>query len=232
MATIASTARARESATTSSLSDTGFPGRTVTGLCMVAGPILAIVGLALSIGVYKFKGADMMAAMADHHVRGWFAINISVVSMIVILVAVIGLAQLISTRKPAWGRWSGLIAVAGLMGPIFFEGIFWGSYQLTGASYQAAGAHLIDHANVIPSTLMNFSVPCVILGWILLGVGAYKAGLLSKPRAVCLGLTCLLAPGLAAAIVPLGIAAMVLLGIAVVPLGLDLLRQPALATTE
>jgi hypothetical protein len=193
---------------------------------MIAGPLLAIVALALSIGAYKFKGADMMAAMAAHHVRGWFALNLAVVAMIIILVAVIALAHRITAVKPAWGRWGGIVAIIGLMGPIFFLGIDWGSYQLTDPAYQAAGAHLIDHANIIPSTLMNISVPCVVLGWILLGIGAYKAGLLPKTRAICLGLTCLLAPGLAAAIVPLGIAAMVFLAVAIVPLGIELLRQP------
>lgn len=225
MATVASRIAPGEHVHTVSVTDTTFPGSMVTGVCMIAGPLLTIVALALSIGAYKFKGADMMAAMAEHHVRGWFALNLSVVSMIVILVAVIGLAQLISARKAAWGHWAGLVAVVGLAGPIFFEGIFWGSYQLTDPAYQEAGAHLIDHANVIPSTLMNISVPCVVLGWILLGIGAYKAGLLPKTRAICLGLTCLLAPGLAAAIVPLGIAAMVFLAIAIVPLGIELLRQ-------
>jgi hypothetical protein len=225
MATIASRIASTEHTRTASVADTSFPGPIVTAICLIAGPLLAIAGLVLSFGVYKFKGADMMSAMAAHHVRGWFALNLSVVSMIVILVAVIALAHKITAVKPAWGRWSGIVAIVGLMGPIFFLGIDWGSYQLTDASYQAAGAHLIDHANIIPSTLMNISVPCVVLGWILLGIASYKAGILPRWRAVCLGLTCLLAPGLAAAIVPLGIAAMVFLAIAFVPLGLEMLSS-------
>jgi len=210
----------------SSITGSTFPGSAVTGVCMIAGPLLGIVGLALSIGIYKFKGADMMSAMAAHHLRAAFAINVSVASMIVLLIAVIGLAQQIAEIRPGWGRWGGLITVVGLMGPIFFEGIFWGSYQITASAYQAAGAHLIDHANVIPSNIVNISAPCIVAGWIVLGIGAYKAGILPKARAICLGLGCLLAPALAAAIVPLGIVAAAVLAVALLPLGIRLI-QPA-----
>lgn len=219
MSAIVSTVHSHESASTQSVAGNSFPGPLVTGVAMIAGPLLAIVGLALSIGIYKFKGADMISAMAAHHVRAGFAINISVASMVVLLIAVIALAHSITEGAPRWGRWGGVVTIIGLMGPIFFEGIFWGSYQITASAYQAAGAHLIDHANVIPSNVINVSAPCIVIGWIILGIGAYKAGVLPKWRAVCLGLGCLLAPALAAAIVPLGIIAGVLLALALVPLG-------------
>ncbi len=223
MATFASRSALHESVQASSVDDRSFPGALITGICMVTGPLLAIAGLALSLGVYKFKGADMMAAMADHHARGGIAVNLSVASMVIILVAVIALAQRITAVRPGWGRWGGIVTIVGLMGPIFFEGIFWGSYQITAPAYQAAGAHLIDHANIIPSNVVNLSAPCIVAGWILLGIGAYKAGILPRWQAVCLGLTCLLAPGLAAAIVPLGMIAMAFLAIAFIPMGVHAL---------
>lgn len=223
MAAITSTARTRESARPTSVNANTFPGPLVTGIAMIAAPLLAILGLALSIGIYKFKGADMMAAMAAHHLRAGFAINLSVASMVILLVAVVALAHSITEVEPRWGRWGGVVTIIGLMGPIFFEGIFWGSYQITASAYQAAGAHLIDHANVIPSNVINISAPCIVAGWIILGIGAYKARVLPSWRAVCLGLGCLLAPALAAAIVPLGILAAALLALALVPLGVQTL---------
>lgn len=225
MATIAPATHIRESTRPASVTSNTFPGPLVTGVAMISGPLLGILGLALSIGVYKFKGADMMRAMASSHLRAGFGINVSVASMVVLVVAVIGLSQLITAERPGWGRWGGVLTVVGLMGPVFFEGIFWGSYQLTGATYQAAGAHLIDHANRIPGNIMNVSVVCIISGWIVLGIGAYKARLMPKLRAVCLGLGCFLAPALAAAIVPLGIAVAVLLAIALAPLGWQLIAR-------
>jgi hypothetical protein len=222
MASITSEAGIGRSTHVVSVTRNSFPGPWVEGICMILAPILGVAGLALSLGVYKFKGAGMMTAMADNHIRGGLAINLSVASMMLLLIAVIALAHRITAVKPGWGRWGGIVTIVGLMGPIFFEGIFFGSYTIT--AYPAAGAYLIDHANVIPSNIVNVSAPCIVIGWILLGIGAYKAGILGKARAICLGLGCLLAPGLAAAIVPLGIAAAVLIGIALVPLGLEIIR--------
>ena len=223
MATVTSNTAIRRSTETLSVAPNGFPGPWVEGVCMILAPILGVLGLALSFGVYKFHGADMMTAMADNHFRSGLAINLSVASMILLLIAVVALAQRITAVKPGWGRWGGVVTIVGLMGPIFFEGIFFGSYKIT--AYPAAGAYLIDHANVIPSSIVNVSAPCIVAGWILLGIGAYKAGILGKPRAICLGLGCLLAPSLAAAVVPLGIAAAVLIGIALVPMGLEIVRS-------
>jgi len=66
VASIAGQGVARDIVTCEVTRDVGFPGRTVTGLCMIIGSILPI-------GVYHAKGVDFAAGMAAHHLRTGFS---------------------------------------------------------------------------------------------------------------------------------------------------------------
>lgn len=203
----------------------GFPGPLITGVCLIAAPILGVIGSALAIGVYSYKGADMIREMADHHARGTAGMNFAVAGVALMVFAVTALARAICTRRATLGRAAGTLTILGLAGPLFFEGMYWGASYLTAPSRQAAGAHMINATEVIPSTIVNVSGPALILGFILLAVGAAKSGLLSRSRSVALGLTALLPVGFISGFIVLSAIGFALAAIALVPLGLSALRS-------
>lgn len=202
---------------------TGFPGPAVAGVSLMAAPVLGAVGSALAIGIYAFKGADMMRGMAAHHARAVAGINVAVVGVALTVLAVLAVSSCVSARRPALGRTAGVITLVGLAGPLFFEGMYWGASFLTGPTWRQAGAHLIDGTTQIPNTIVNLSGPGLIVGFILLAVGSAKAGVLSRPRAVCLGMLALLPVGFVSGYIAVSAVGFAVSSVALVPLGLEAL---------
>lgn len=206
--------------------DTGFPGRLVGGVCLVAAPILALVGTGLAVDLYSEAGGPFASAMANHPMRGMAGVNLSVASIMLALFVVVVLARAITGTHPRLGRTGGVLTMLGLMGPMFFEGIFWGASRIIvqSPSHIAVAATLINRANVVPASVDNISGPCLFAGFILLGLGAAKSGLLSRWRAAALALTCLLPFGFISGYMVISLVAFLGLAVAVVPLGVRVLR--------
>jgi hypothetical protein len=203
-----------------------FPGRTITAICMVAGPLLGLIGSLCAIGIYSADGPTFIRGIAAAPSRFAVGINVQLASMMVLLFAIIGLAQLVSARHPALGRTGGTLTILGLCGPIFFEGIYWGGAHLTAAADQVPAATMYDASQIVPTVIMNISGPCLIAGFIVLGVGAARSGTLSRPMAVLLAITCILPAGFILGIISISAAAFVCLSVALVPLGIRMLRRP------
>jgi hypothetical protein len=224
MASIAGQGVARDVVARTVAPDVGFPGRTVTGFCMIVAPLLAIIGSLLPIGIYHAKGADFVAGMAAHHLRTGFAFNFAVGGMMLMIFAVAGVAQAIASVRPRLGQAGGVIAIIGICGPLFFNGTYFGGYQLTDPSTQAIAGKMIDHAQIIPSSIISISGPALVIGFILLGIGAAKAGVLRRWQAWALGITCLTPVGFISGFIVIAALGYVATTLALLPLGLRLLR--------
>jgi len=203
----------------------GFPGAGVTGACMIAGPALAVVASALGAGSYHARGAAFVAAMAGHPTQFDLAVQLSLAAMILLLFAVIGLATMIAGVVALWGRVAGVFTVIGLLGPISFESVYWAASRITdSAGHRAAAARLIDQSQIIPRSIMNISGPCLVLGFVLLGVAAHRAGVLDGPRAILLAVTCAIPAGFISGHLVIAVVAFACTTVALAPLGLRLLR--------
>jgi hypothetical protein len=201
-----------------------FPGRTATGVCMViAPPALAVLCL-LGTGIYKFKGHDFLSAMANHSTRTEIFLNFVPIAVFMLMLAVVGLAGMTAHRVPRLSAFGGGAALLGLCGPLFFVAIEFAGYQLSSPGRLADGSFMYDQANMVPRISVNLSGPAIVLGFVCLAVATYRAGLLSKVRAVCLALTALLPIGFIGAVLPVSAVGFVACSVALVPLGLALLR--------
>jgi hypothetical protein len=224
MASIAGQSVARDAATRTVARDVGFPGRSVTGLCMIVAPLLAILGSLLPIGIYHAKGADFVAGMAGHHLRGEFTFNFAVAGTILLIFAIIGMAQAIAQVRPRLGQTAGVLVIIGLCGPLFFNGVYFGGFQLTDPSTQSIAGKMMDQAQIIPSNIINISGPALVIGFILLGISAAKAGVLPRWQAWALGLTCIVPVGFISGFIVIAAIGFVCAALALLPLGLRLLR--------
>lgn len=204
-----------------------FLGNRITGFCMVVAPILAVFACLIGMGDYRAKGIDYVHLMGQHPALTSATFNLVVTIMVLSIFAVFGLSQLTVVRRPGLGRLAGIVTIVGLLGPIFFNGVYFGGFQLAGGSNEAAAGRAIDTAQRIPSVIMNVSGPALVFGFILLGVAAYKSGVLGKGRAIALGVTCLLPFGFISGYLVISAIGFLGLAIALVPLGARLWNAPA-----
>lgn len=206
--------------------ESGFPGRVVTGTCMVVAPVLAVIGTVLGIGTYHAKGVDFVSGMVAHPHLGNVAMQTAEAAMVLMIIAVAGLAGMVAVTRPGWGRTAGVLTIIGLCGPISFESLYWGAWHITDTpAHRAAAALMMDRAQMIPRTVMNVTGPALVIGFVLLAIATAKAGVLDRPRAVSLGITALIPVGFITG--HLAISAVGFLGtaVALVPLGVGLLRR-------
>lgn len=212
-----------------------FPGPRVTGGCLVVAPLLAVASTVFGAPAYHARGIDFVAGMVDHRTGFVVGIQLALAAMLLLLLGVVGLAGLLSSRVPRWGRVAGVLTVLGLCGPISFESIYWAASRITDtAAHRAAAAVLIDASQVIPRTVMNVTGPCLVLGFVLLGIAAARAGVLDRVRAVLLGATCLIPFGFISGHLLISTAGFCACAVALVPLGASMLRgspagQPAVS---
>ncbi|HET7304560.1 MAG TPA: hypothetical protein VFJ12_08450 [Segeticoccus sp.] len=204
----------------------GFPGPAVTGVCMVVAPLLAIGGTALGSRTYHARGADFVAAMAAHPGSFDTAVQLAESAMLVLLLAVVGLAGMTCAGRPRLGRWAGVLAVVGLCGPISFELVYWSASHLADtAVHRSAAALLIDESQVIPRTVMNVTGPALVVGFVLLAVAAARTEVLSRLRAGCLAATALIPLGFISGYLAISLVGFAGTAVALVPLGIEVLRR-------
>lgn len=204
-----------------------FPGPTVTGVSMLIGPPLALVASLIGAPAYHAMGADFVAGMVEHARAFEVAIQLSLASMMLLIIAVIGMASMICVTRPRWGRVAGVVTMIGLLGPLTFQSVYWAASHLVDtAAHRAAAAVLIDESQVIPRTVMNVSGPAIILGFVLLAIASAKSGVLPRTPAVLLGLTALIPFGFISGHLVISAIGFAAATVALVPLGVSQLRRP------
>lgn len=201
-----------------------FPGRVVTGVCLTVAPVVLAAMCFLGTGIYHFTGHAFLAAMAAHTVRTEIFLNVAPLAIIMLMLALVGVATMAATRAPRLARIGGSAVLIGLCGPLYFMAVEFSGYQLADPRHRAAGSYMYDQANMIPRISMNIVPIAIVGGFIVLAVAAHRAGLLGRTRAVCLALTALLPVGFIAAVLPISGVGFIACTVALAPLGVALLR--------
>jgi hypothetical protein len=203
--------------------DRGFPGRFWGGLCLVVAPLVGTASTLLAIGIYSATSADFAKGMAEHRGRMLLATNLDVIAIVLAAFAVLSLARRITVTHRRLGIWGGVLTMVGLFGPAFFIGIYFGALQIA-AKDPAATAKLLTDSQKLTGVI-NIAGPALVVGFILLGVGARKAGLLGTTRSVALAATLLLPFGFVFDVSPIATLGFVAMAIALVPMGVQDLRH-------
>jgi hypothetical protein len=189
---------------------------------MIAAPLLAAAGTALGIPIYQASGVAFVHAIARQPVVAQLALNLTVAGIVLFMLATVAIAHRIAVVRPGLGRSAGVMAIVGLAGPVFFEGIYWSTTQDLGGDLDSLGT-LMDRAQIVPRTIMNISGPALVIGFVLLGVGAAVAGQLGRVRAGLLAAAALMPFGFITGYLALATAGFVCAAVALVPWGIRLL---------
>jgi hypothetical protein len=159
-----------------------FPGRCVGGVCLILGPILLLTGALLRIQFHFFAPQQLQAYQAHPNLltaaysaysMGWVALCFGILTLV----------HRIAAWDRNWAFWGGVLTLLGLFNRTFNAGVDHMAFQMA----SVLGA---DQAfTVVSDTYRAFHVfrylnGSTMLGWPLLAIGAYRAGILGPVRAL------------------------------------------------
>jgi hypothetical protein len=203
--------------------------KTVAGACMMAAPVLGLIGFIVSPGLKDSEAALLGAVSADRD--EWFTGQMLVLLSLVALVpAVLGLMHMLREKQVALGHTGGALALLGTMAAIGSTAIGFVVWQMAGSTATAEMVALMERVNDTAGTAIPFYVAvfALPLGLVALAWGLMRAEAVHPAMAACLAL------GAVIAAIGFGAAEtwMLVAGYVVLLFGLGGIGQIVLAETE
>lgn len=198
--------------------------RWIDGVGLVLGPVLLLAGVLARVDVNDFF-PDQLAAYAVQPGQMVLSYSLFAAGVVALCPAVIALARRIGVSQPGWAVWGATLVVLGLFGRVFHLGISHLAFQMV----DALGVQVATKA--VSDTYGAFHVfkavnVFIMVGWIVLAIGAYRAKALGVIQSVALALAAGLPLGvLKGSSDPISLVAIVGLGVALVPLGVSVLKE-------
>ncbi|MEV4010520.1 hypothetical protein AB0J35_08470 [Nonomuraea angiospora] len=200
-----------------------LPGRWVEGAGLVLGPSLLLAGVLIRAGEGDFF-PDQLAAYAAQPERMVLSYSLYAAGVVLLWPAVTSLARLISRSHPGWAQWGATLVILGLFGRVFHAGVSHLAFHLVDALGLASAQKAVSETYGAFHVFKAVNV-CIMAGWVVLAVGAYRARVLGVIRCVCLALAAGLPLGvLKGSSDPISLVALAGLAVAFVPLGVAVLR--------
>jgi hypothetical protein len=202
-----------------------FPGRWFGAASLIVSPPLLLTGVLLRIQ-FHFFFPQQLAAYHDHPRLMTAASSCFLAGNILLWPAVLSLANMIATRRSGWAAWGASFVIFGLFARTFHAGADYLAFQIVridgvdSATKTIAASYGAFH---VVSTLNAM----ILLGWVLLAIGAYLSGTMGLVRSVALGLMAALMMGVLKGSSLTSVIAASGLCVAFVPLGFALLRTPS-----
>ena len=199
-----------------------FPGRWVGGASLIVGPLLIGSGALLRVR-FHFFAPQQLAAFQEHPDLITAAYSLYSIGSVVLCFGIITLANLIGRWSPVWGAWAGCLAILGLFNRTFSAGVDHLAFKLVRVqgldlAYQAVSdSYRAFH-------IFRYLNGSIMIGWVLLAIGAYRSGTLGLLRSLALGMMVMLPFGTLKGTEIRSIA-IIGLCVALIPLGVSMLRD-------
>jgi hypothetical protein len=207
----------------SSFTDNGFPGRWAGSISLILGPLLLFIGVTLRCP-FDFFFPYQLTAYQDHSTLMVASYSTFIAGNILMWPAVLTLVQLISKRNPNWAFWGGMFTIFGLFARTFHAGVDHLAFQLVHIQNPTLATKIIGDAYGAFHIFSTFNL-AIMLGWIILAIGAYLSRTLNIYCAIALGLMSGLPIGVLKGTSPFSFVATIGLCIALVPLGFKVLQD-------
>jgi hypothetical protein len=201
---------------------TAFPGRWVGGVSLILGPALILLGALLRIQFHYFA-PQQLSAYETHPALITAAYSCFSLGSVILCFGIISLASFITTWNRVWGLWGGTLAILGLFTRTFHAGIDHMAFQLVQVQSRDMAWQAVSDSYRAFHVFRNLN-GAIMVGWIVLAIGAYRSGTLNLFRSVALGLMVMVPFGTlkGTEIRAIGIVG---LCVALVPLGIAMLRN-------
>jgi len=163
---------------------------------MVAAPVVGFMAIAIAPDE-RSNGAEQLETIADSPARFGFGVLLSLVSLALLVLAVIGLVRLLGAEASRYGSAGGTLALFGIVAAAALTGIHWVDYHLAKFPGRVVA---IDLETRITSggafVLLSVIALATSLGLIVLAAGLFRRRVVAAwaPLALAVG----------AALVPIG----------------------------
>ncbi|MEV0666047.1 hypothetical protein ACIBI3_36030 [Actinomadura luteofluorescens] len=200
-----------------------FPGRWLAGTSLLLGPVLLLSGVLLRAR-FHFFFSDQLAAYDRHPMLMTASYSCFAAGTVALWPAVSALALRIGAVRPVTAAFGGGLVLVGLFARTFHAGADHLAFGLVDAQGRtSATAAVADSYQAFH--IFQYTSFAIMLGWPVLAVGAWRAGVLGPVRCLGLALMALLPLGVLKGTTPLSIAGAAGLCLALAPLGLATLLE-------
>jgi hypothetical protein len=191
---------------------------------MVLAPILLLSGILLRLPVHFFF-PQQLAAFQERPALIGAAYNLFLAGILALWPAIVTLAGLIGRTRPGWAVWGGSFVLFGLFARTFHAGADFMAFQVVRTSGVEVATRTVagSYGKFHVVSALNATI---LIGWVLLAIGAYLSGTLGRIRSIALGLMAALMMGVVKGSSATSVVAVTGLCVAFVPLGVEVLRTP------
>ena len=199
-----------------------FPGRWLGGVCLVAGPLLLLTGATLRVP-FHFFAPQQLQAFERHPDLVTAAYSLVSAGIVALCLGLLILVHRIALWDRTWAFWGGALAMVGFFNRVFSSGIDHMAFQMV-TVLGADGAFAVVSDTYRAFHVFRSANPAVMLGWPILSIGAFRAGVMGRTRAAALALMFMFPFG---TLKGTEIRSIALLGlcVALVPLGIRTLKD-------
>jgi hypothetical protein len=157
-------------------SDSHHFRKMVAGVCMVLGPLCALVAFIVSPAMHT-KVAAQMASIAAHPDRTLISTLLSIAAVGLVIVATLGLMHMLRERMVGYGHAGGAMALVGLLLAMASFGagmLMWAMVKDGVQASDITAVHKLTHAGA--SMIPLYILPWLsAVGYIVLAYGLYAA---------------------------------------------------------
>lgn len=200
-----------------------FPGRWAGGGALILGPLLLLAGVALRLP-FHFFFPQQLEAFRDHPALMTASYSLFAAGNLLLWPAVLTLVRLIGGVRPYWAMWGGIFAICGLFARTFHAGVDHLAFQLVRSQGLDSAVKAVSEAYGAFHLFSIFNL-AILLGWIVLAAGAYLSRTMNRLQSIALGLMAALPLGVLKGTTPSSLIAAAGLCLALMPLGLQVLRD-------
>ncbi|GAB3998812.1 hypothetical protein GCM10028807_47490 [Spirosoma daeguense] len=207
-----------------------FPGRWVGGISLIIAPILLLLAELLRIP-FDFFFPQQLKAFQEHPTQLTTAYSLFLAGNILLWPAIATLAHKIGQTRPGWALWGATFVIMGLFARTFHYGINHLAFQLVNIQgLQQATKAVADSYGAfhIVATLSA----AIMVGWVILAIGAYLSGTFGLVRSLALALMSALMLGVLKGSSPVSTLATAGLCVALIPLGVNVLNDGPKPTAQ
>ena len=200
-----------------------FPGPWAGGASLIVGPLVWLIGILLRLPFHFFFPAQLEAHQAQPALvdAAYACVGFG---LIVTAFGVMSLATRIGRTHPVWATWGGVLAIAGLFARTLHAGADRFAFTLVASQGLAPATNAVGSSYGVANEYAALN-PAIVLGWIVLAIGAWRSGVLGPLRALALAAMSALMLGVLKGSSWTSVVAVAGLCVALVPLGVAMIGE-------
>lgn len=192
--------------------------RWVGGTAMVLAPFLLIAAV-LTRFRYGLLFDDQLAAYGESSTLVTWSYALFALGVVALVPAVVTLARRVGATRPGWAVWGGTLVVLGLLARVFHAGADHMAFRFADAIGVDTTTAAVRESYGAFHVFATFSI-AIMTGWIVLAIGAKRAGVLGWTGTIGLALVSALPLGVLKGATVFSLVAVLGLAVALVPAGI------------